>query len=174
MISTSSFKEEHISLQPALILLQKLGYVYLDPEQVLNLRGGKTSNVLLEDILRRQLSEINSIKISSTKTDIFSAANIENGINALKDLPMQDGYIAACQTAYDRLALGKVFEQSIDGDKKSFTLRYIDWENIENNVFHVTEEFSVMRTGSKEHYRPDIVLFVNGIPLCIMRVNVPI
>jgi type I restriction enzyme R subunit len=173
MISTSSFKEEHISLQPALILLQKLGYVYLDPEQVLNLRGGKTSNVLLEDILRRQLSEINSIKISSTKTDIFSAANIENGINALKDLPMQDGYIAACQTAYDRLALGKVFEQSIDGDKKSFTLRYIDWENIENNVFHVTEEFSVMRTGSKEHYRPDIVLFVNGIPLCIIESKRP-
>lgn len=168
-----SFKEEHISLIPALSLLQKLGYIYLDPEQALNLRGGKTTNVLLEDVLRKQLREINSIKVSSTKTEIFSAANIENGIVALKDLPMQDGYIAACQVAYERLTLGKAFEQSIDGDKKSFTLRYIDWKNIENNVFHVTEEYSVMRSGSKEHYRPDIVLFVNGIPLCIIESKRP-
>ena len=168
-----SFKEEHISLIPALSLLQKLGYIYLDPEQALNLRGGKTTNVLLEDVLRKQLREINSIKVSSTKTEIFSAANIENGIVALKDLPMQEGYIAACQVAYERLTLGKAFEQSIDGDKKSFTLRYIDWKNIENNVFHVTEEYSVMRSGSKEHYRPDIVLFVNGIPLCIIESKRP-
>ena len=169
----SSFKEDHISLQPALQLIQKLGYIYLNPEQALELRGGKTTNVLLEDVLRKQLKEINSIKVSSTKTEIFSDANIENGILALKDLPMHEGYIAACQVAYERLTLGKAFEQSIDGDKKSFTLQYIDWQNIENNVFHVTEEYSVMRSGSKEHYRPDIVLFVNGIPLCIIESKRP-
>lgn len=168
-----SFKEDQISQIPALHFLQKLGYTYLSPEQALELRGGKTTNVLLEDVLRKQLKEINSIKISSTKTAIFSDANIENGILALKDLPMHEGYIAACQVAYERLTLGKAFEQNIDGDKKSFTLRYIDWENIENNVFHVTEEYSVMRTGSKEHYRPDIVLFVNGIPLCIIECKRP-
>jgi len=69
--------------------------------------------------------------------------------------------------------LGKALEQSIDGDKKSFTLQYIDWKNLENNVFHVTEEFSVMRSTSKEHYRPDLVLFVNGIPLCIIECKRP-
>lgn len=37
----------------------------------------------------------------------------------------------------------------------------------------MTEEFSVMRTGSKEHYRPDIVLFVNGIPLCVIECKRP-
>jgi type I restriction enzyme, R subunit len=172
-MDTSSFKEDHISLQPALHLLQKLGYIYLNPEKALDLRGGKTTNVLLEDVLRKQLKEINSIKVSSTKTAIFSDANIENGILALKDLPLQDGYIAACQVAYERLTLGKAFEQNIDGDKKSFTLQYIDWKNIENNVFHVTEEYSVMRSGTKEHYRPDIVLFVNGIPLCIIESKRP-
>src|SRR5690606_6804638 len=52
---------------------------------------------------------------------------------------------------------------------KSHTIQYIDWENPENNVFHLTEEFSVMRTGRKDTYRPDIVLFVNGIPLAVIR-----
>ncbi|OFX29498.1 MAG: restriction endonuclease subunit R [Bacteroidetes bacterium GWA2_32_17] len=169
----TSFKEHHISLIPALQLLQKLGYTYLNPEQALEMRGGKTTNVLLEDVLRKQLKEINCIKLSSTKTSIFSDANIENGILALKNLPMQEGYIAACQAAYERITLGKALEQSIDGDKKSFTLQYIDWQNIENNVFHVTEEYSVMRSSSKDHYRPDIVLFVNGIPLCIIECKRP-
>ncbi len=172
-MSTLSFKEDHISQIPALQLLQKLGYTYISPDEALALRADKTANVLLDEILRKQLKEINCIKISSTKTEIFSDANIENGIQALKDLPMNEGYMSGCEAAYNLLTLGKAFEQSIDGNKKSFTLRYIDWENIGNNVFHVTEEYSVMKSASKEHYRPDIVLFVNGIPLCIIECKRP-
>jgi type I restriction enzyme R subunit len=118
----------------------------------------------LDDVLRKQLREINSIHTSSSKTNPFSDSNIEAGILALKSIPFNEGYIGATQYAYDLLTLGKTLEQSIDGDKKSFNLKYVDWENPERNVFHVTEEFSVMKSGSKEHYRPDIVLFVNGIP----------
>ena len=172
-METPSFKEDHISQVPALQLLQKLGYTYLTQAEALKLRGEKTTNVLLEDILRRQLKEINSIRISSTKTSLFSDSNIENGIQALKDLPMHEGYINACESAYNLLTLGKALEQNVDGDKKSFTLQYIDWEHPHNNVFHVTEEYSVMRSTSKEHYRPDIVLFVNGIPFCIIECKRP-
>ena len=173
-MDTPSFKEDHISQIPALQLLQKLGYKYLSPNEALQARGNKTTNVILEDVLRKQLREINSEKrISSTKTTYISDANIENGIRALKDLPMNEGYIAACEAAYNLITLGKSFEQSIDGDKKSFTLQYIDWKNMDNNVFHVTEEFSVMRSNSKEHYRPDLVLFVNGIPLCVIECKRP-
>ncbi len=173
-MDTPSFKEDHISQIPALQLLQNLGYNYLSPAEAENFRGGKTSNVLLDDILRKQLKEINSEKrISSTKTTYISDANIENGIRALKELPMNEGYIAACETAYNLITLGKTFEQSFDGDKKSITLQYIDWKNRENNVYHVTEEYSVMRSTSKEHYRPDLVLFVNGIPLCIIECKRP-
>jgi type I restriction enzyme R subunit len=169
-----SFKEDHISQVPALQMLQKLGYTYLSPAEADKLRGGKTTNVILEDILRRQLREINSsIKISSTKTTYISEANIENGIRALKELPMNEGYISACETVYNLITLGKAFEQSFDADKKSVTLNYIDWKNIDNNVFHVTEEHSVMRSKSKDHYRPDLVLFVNGIPLCIVECKRP-
>jgi type I restriction enzyme R subunit len=172
-MDTPSFKEDHISQIPALQLLQKLGYTYLSPLEAEKLRGGKTSNVLLEDIIRSQLKRINSIRKSTTINAYFSDANIENGIRALKELPMNEGYITASEAVYDLLTLGKALEQNIDGDKKSFTLKYMDWETPENNVFHVTEEFSVLRSMSKEHYRPDLVLFVNGIPLCVIECKRP-
>ena len=168
-----SFKEDDVSQQPALLTLKKMGYTYLTPDEALDMRGGKTTNVLLEDVLRKQLKKINTIKIGSVKTDLFTEANIENGLQALKDLPVQDGYMVACQAAYERITLGKTLDQNIDGDKKSFTMQYIDWKHPENNVYHVTEEYAVMRSGSKEHYRPDIVLFVNGIPLCVIECKRP-
>ncbi len=172
-METPSFKEDHISQIPALQMLVNLGYTYLSPADAERLRGGKTSNVLLEDVLRKQLKEINTIKVSTTKTHIFTDENVERGILALKNLPMNEGYIAASEKAYNLLTLGQALEQNVDGDKKSFTLQFIDWKNINNNVFHVTEEFSVMRSTSKAHYRPDLVLFVNGIPLCIIECKRP-
>ncbi|MCC5916510.1 MAG: type I restriction endonuclease subunit R [Cryomorphaceae bacterium] len=173
-MNTPSFKEDHISQIPALQMLMKMGYTYLSPAEADRYRGGKTTNVLLEDVLRKQLKNINSEKkISATRTTYISDANIENGIRALKELPMQDGYIAACAALYHRITLGKSLDQSFDGEKRSITLQYIDWKNPENNVFHVTEEFSVMRSTSKDHYRPDIVLFINGIPICIIECKRP-
>lgn len=172
-METPSFKEDHISQIPALQMLIKLGYQYLSPDEAVHSRNGKTTTVILEDILRKQLKEINSIRVSANKTSIFTDENIERGILALKDLPMNEGYINASEAAFNLLTLGKALEQSIDGDKKSFTLQYIDWKNPENNVFHVTEEFSVMRSNIKEHYRPDLVLFINGIPVCIIECKRP-
>jgi len=172
-MNTPSFKEDHISQIPALQMLQKMGYQYLTPDEALQFRGDKTTQVILEDVLRKQLKEINSIKIGSKREERFTSGNIEMGIRALKELPMNEGYINACETAYNLLTLGKALEQSIDGDKKSHTLRYIDWGNMENNVFHVTKEYSVMRSTSKEHYRPDLVLFVNGIPITIIECKRP-
>lgn len=164
-----SFKENDISQRPALELLQKLGYQYLSPEEAMTMRDDKTSNVLLEDILRQQLRNLNSIRIGSHSEARFSEQNIENGVVALRNVPMDGGYLNANEAVYNMLTLGKAFEQSIDGDKKSYTMRYIDWQHPENNVFHVTEEFAVTRAGSNDTYRPDIVLFVNGIPLVVIE-----
>ena len=168
-----SFKEDHISQIPALKLLQNMGYTYLTPEEAMMLRGGKTSNVLLEDVLRKQLKRINSIKVNNKREERFSKQNIENGILALREIPMVEGFISANEKVYDLLTLGKALEQSVDGDKKSYTLQYIDWEHPEQNTFHVTEEFAVVRTSSADNYRPDIVLFVNGIPLVVIECKRP-
>lgn len=168
-----SFKENDISKAPALELLQKLGYTYISPDEALAMRGGKMSNVLLEDVLRNQLRELNSIKADGYKVARFSEQNIENGVTAMRNVPMEGGYISGNEAVYNMLTLGKAFEQSMDGDKKSKTMQYIDWEHLENNVYHVTEEFAVTRTGSADTYRPDIVLFVNGIPLVVIECKRP-
>ncbi len=168
-----SFKEDHISQLPALMLLMKLGYTYLTPDEALAMRGGKTSNVLLEEVLRNQLRRINSIRVNRNKEELFSEQNIENGVLAMRNIPMEGGYLNGNEAVYNLLTLGKAFEQSIDGDKKSYTMRFIDWERPERNVYHVTEEFAVTRTGMADTYRPDIVLFVNGIPLVVIECKRP-
>lgn len=168
-----NFKEDNISKVPALELLQKLGYTYISPDEALAMRGGKMSNVLLEDVLRNQLRELNSIKADGYKVARFSEQNIENGVTAMRNVPMEGGYISGNEAVYNMLTLGKAFEQSMNGDKKSKTMQYIDWEHPENNVYHVTEEFAVTRTGSADTYRPDIVLFVNGIPLVVIECKRP-
>lgn len=64
-------------------------------------------------------------------------------------------------------------EQAIEGDSKSFNMNYIDWRNPSRNRFHVTAEYSVERSRSTETARPDIVLFVNGIPFCVIECKAP-
>ena len=171
---TPSYREDHISQLPALQLLLAMGFQYLSPAEALAQRGGKTTNVLLEGILERQLTRINRIDYKG-QSHAYSPQNIRAGIQALKDVPMQEGYISASKYVYDLLTSGQALEQSIAGDKKSFTLQYIDWSasGQHNNVFHVTEEYSVMRSASRDHYRPDLVLFVNGIPFVIIECKRP-
>ena len=171
-MQTPSFIEDHISQIPALQLLQNLGYTYLTPEEVLKERQDKLSNVILEDILEQQLLKFNKIQFKG-KIYPFSPASIRGAIDAITNVPMFDGLVTTNSKIYDLLTLGKSFEESIGNDRKSFTINYIDWNNIENNVFHVAEEFEVNRTSSDKKYRPDIVLFVNGIPLCIIECKRP-
>jgi len=163
--------EDAISQIPALQLLQNLGYEYLTPEQALALRGGRASDVLLVGVLEEQLPKINSIRFKGQEF-AFSGGNITSAIEALRDV-LFDGLVRTNEKIYDLLCLGKAMQQSVLGDQKSFTLHYIDWGNPDRNVFHVTEEFSVERRGSKETRRPDLVLFVNGIPLCVIECKSP-
>ena len=126
---TLSFKEDHISQIPALMMLEKVGYTYLTPAEAMELRGGNASNVLLEPILREQLAKINTVQVSSQRTTVFSEQNITAGIEALRNLPMAEGYMTASQVAYDLLTAGKTLEQIVDGDKKSYVMQYIDWKH---------------------------------------------
>jgi type I restriction enzyme R subunit len=167
MPATPSMKEDHISQVPALQLLQNLGWQYLPSEEAARLRGSRLSNVILDGILSRQLSGMNKVRVRGQEYP-FTEGNIHSAIQGLKDI-FYDGLIRTNEKIYDLLCLGKALQQSIDGDIKSFTLHYIDWERPERNVYHVTEEFSVERTGSKNTCRPDLVLFVNGIPLAVIE-----
>ena len=75
---------------------------------------------------------------------------------------------------YDALLLGKSYPETVgDGKMLSFNLRYIDWDNPQNNVFHVTEEFAVDSRDRQHNARPDIVLFINGIPFAVIECKAP-
>jgi len=165
------FNEKYLSQIPALQLLINLGYEYLTPEQALQERRGKTSNVLLEGILRDQLKQINRINYKGREY-LFSEENVQSAILKLRNINY-DGLLRTNESAYDFLTLGTALEQTIEGDSKSFNLHFIDWKNWQRNKFHVTAEFSVERSRSNETARPDIVLFVNGIPIAVIECKSP-
>ena len=170
-MQTFQFNEEHLSQIPALWELINLGYQYLTPGQALAERGGHVSNVLLGNILRGQLKKINRIR-SKGGEHLFSEENIQSAIQKIKNV-RYDGLQKTNEEIYDLITLGTSLEQTIDGDSKSFTLNYIDWEKPAANVFHVTAEFPVERSRSTKTTRPDIVLFVNGIPLVVIECKAP-
>lgn len=171
MDATPSFLEDHISQIPALQFLQNMGYAYLRPQEVFLERKGKLSNFLLEDVLEKQLRRLNRIRFKGGEYE-FTDDNIRAAIETLKEVPF-DGLVRTSEKVYDLLSLGRSFEQEVEGDRKSFTIQYVDWLNPASNVFHVAEEFEVERTGSRQTCRPDIVLFVNGIPLVVIECKRP-
>lgn len=167
----SFYSECNISQRPAIELLSKLGYTYLSPEECLRQRGS-LQEVLLKDILRKQLHALNQFTYGGVAYK-FTAENIEKAVKDL-DEPLTDGLIRTSEKIYDALMLGKSYlETLVDGTAKSFNLKYIDWEHPENNVFHVTEEFSCDSWDRQKNARPDIVLFVNGIPFAVVECKAP-
>jgi len=169
--SSIEFSELTRSQLPALHLLQNLGYIYLSPREALILRGGRADSVLLEAVLLDWLAKNNTIQYHD-KIFPFSEGNIHAAIQDLKEI-LAIGLLRSNETIFDLLSLGKSLQQSINGNLKSFSLHYIDWKNPANNVYHVAEEFAVERRGSKETRRPDLVMFVNGIPFCVIECKSP-
>ncbi|MDD2660830.1 MAG: HsdR family type I site-specific deoxyribonuclease [Methylococcales bacterium] len=170
-MAAHEYLEDLSSLLPAVGLLNQLGYRYLTPSENLSLRGGRTSKLILESVLKEQLRKFNSITFKGQQY-AFSDSNIQKAVQALTDIPF-DSLMNTSEQVYDLLTLGKSLEQTIDGYTKSFSLHYIDWQHPENNVYHVCDEFVLERRNSKQTRRPDIVLFVNGIPLAVIECKRP-
>ncbi|MFO8646097.1 HsdR family type I site-specific deoxyribonuclease [Legionella pneumophila] len=170
-MSNFQINEKYLSQITAIQLLINLGFEYLTPVDALRERQNRTSNVLLEEILRKQLKEINRIRFKGNEY-LFSEENIQTAIQKLKNIKY-DGLIRTNEVIYDLITLGTAMEQTIEGDSKSFNLNYVDWLNPSRNKFHVTVEYCVERSRSTETTRPDIVLFVNGIPFCVIECKAP-
>ena len=165
------YLEVNASQKPAIELLQSMGYIYISPEDCEKQRGSRY-HVLLKDILRGQLRRLNRYSYAGAENE-FSAANIERAMEEL-DEPLTDGLVRTSEKIYDALLLGKSYPETVGGGKSlSFNLKYIDWEHPENNLFHVTEEFSVESQDKQHNARPDIVLFINGIPFAVIECKAP-
>ena len=165
------YLERHASQIPAIELFQSMGYIYISPEDCEKQRGSKY-HVLLKDILRGQLRKLNRYEYAGAENE-FSAANIERAMDEL-DEPLIDGLVRTSEKIYDALLLGKSYPETVGGGKTlSFNLKYIDWEHPENNLYHVTEEFAVESQDKLHNARPDIVLFINGIPFAVIECKAP-
>lgn len=166
---TFNAAEKHQSQVPALQLLVALGFTPLSQDEALRLRGGRLRNVVLDDVLAEQLMRINRFTHRGREYG-FDLEDAHEAMRRLKPTPDRlKGLRGTNQDIYDTLVLGTTITKSIDGDSKSYSFRYIDWERPENNVFHVTAEFSVERTASSQTKRCDIVAFVNGIPILVIE-----
>lgn len=167
----NAYLEVNASQKPAIALLQSMGYTYISPEDCEKQRGSRY-HVLLKDILRGQLRRLNRYGYAGAENE-FSAANIERAMEEL-DEPLTDGLVRTSEKIYDALLLGKSYPETVGGGKSlSFNLKYIDWEHPENNLFHVTEEFAVESQDKLHNARPDIVLFINGIPFAVIECKAP-
>lgn len=167
----NAYLEVNASQKPAIALLQSMGYTYISPEDCEKQRGSRY-HVLLKDILRGQLRRLNRYSYAGAENE-FSAANIERAMEEL-DEPLTDGLVRTSEKIYDALLLGKSYPETVGGGKSlSFNLKYIDWEHPENNLFHVTEEFVVESQDKLHNARPDIVLFINGIPFAVIECKAP-
>ena len=160
--------ENTSSQRPAIEVLEKLGYKYISKEENKELRNNILNDVLFKEILIKKLNEINSYEYKGV-TYKFSPSTIGQAVKDLNE-DLITGLISTNEKIYDMLTLGRSYtERMADGTTRAFDIKYIDFEHPENNDFYVTEEFSVLRMNGKECARPDIVLFVNGIPLAVIE-----
>ncbi|MDA2631656.1 type I restriction endonuclease subunit R [Bacillus cereus] len=167
MAREKSYDEKYVSQIPAIEVLRKLGYQYLTSEESERMRGN-LHNVLLKTVLEEKLWSFNFYEYKD-QTYKFSDSNIQQAIRDL-DEPLTNGLVKTNESIYETLMQGRTYSEFLpDGSKKSFTIQFIDWENIENNVFHVVEEFNVERMDGHGNIRPDLVLLVNGIPFVVIE-----
>lgn len=168
---TPKFQEEYSAKLPALALLAKLGWQFINPDQALTARAGKLDQVVLRDELRSQLQKRRFVFAGQEHT--LSNNAIDNIIHELCSPALNEGLASANEKLYNHMLYGISVTEFVDGKKVSPTIPLIDWHELSNNSFIFTEELSVHRSGGIDNRRPDIVCYVNGLPLVIIEAKRP-
>ena len=156
----TGWDELHLAENPAVELLESLGYTYVPPEALEPERASLKETILagrLATALKRLnpwLSETNVAKAVKTVTQVPAASLAE-----------------ANEKVYTSLTYGIALEQDRGGGRKSHTVRFLDFDRPDRNEWMVTRQYRVL--GSKKHVIPDIVTFVNGLPLAVIECKSP-
>lgn len=165
------FQEEYSAKIPAMVVLANLGWTFLSPEQALVARGNKLNEVVLRDALfealrkRRFTFSGNEYPLSDKSIDTIVAELCTPALN--------EGLTKANERLYNHILYGITVTEFIGGKKINPTIPLIDWHQITNNSFLFTEEFSVLGASGVGTCRPDIVCFVNGLPLVVIEAKRP-
>jgi type I restriction enzyme R subunit len=143
---------ERSSVQnPMLHYAEQIGWDYVDPKEALRLRGGDTG-LYLSDILQASLQRLNPGIVDSAR-----ASEILRRLSLLR--PSIEG---------NRDALSWLRgEQSVfvPSERRERNVRLIDFENPENNIFQVTDEWR--HCGAAFANRADAVFLINGVPVSV-------
>jgi len=149
---------------PALEQLQALGWQYIHGSQL----SPDSSNerqyyreVLLEQRLTQSVKRINPW------------VNDDNLRKVVREIthPQVATLIEANQLIWETLIQYQSVEQDLGKGRKGQTVKLIDFENPDNNEFLCVNQFKV--EGVNQNIIPDIVLFVNGLPLAIIECKSP-
>ncbi|MBJ9476397.1 type I restriction endonuclease subunit R [Acinetobacter baumannii] len=165
------FQEEYSAKLPALVLLNNLGWSFISPAQALAARDGKQDQVVLRQILRKELSK-RKFTFAGQEYPL-SAKSVDNLISEICSPALNEGLLTANEKIYNHLLYGISVTEFVNGKKVSPTIPIIDWHDVHNNDFSYTEEFCVTRSGGVDNRRPDIICFVNGIPLVVIEAKRP-
>jgi type I restriction enzyme R subunit len=166
MLEKVNFDEARQSQLTFVELLLNMGYKYVSTAEALRQRGD-TSNFILADIATEKLMEINGYEVDGTEYK-FSEKDVRDAIDELEHT-QYEGLIDTAQKIYNTImptSGGKTIKVNHGGKKVSKNFKFIDFEKIEKNAFHVSVEFVA---SGKQNIRPDIVCFVNGIPFAVIE-----
>ncbi|TQC51342.1 type I restriction endonuclease subunit R [Mycoplasmopsis mucosicanis] len=144
-MSKGDFNEKTRVQVPAMVHLTRLGYEYYGKLESTDkdIKYDPETNILIQ-VFEEQFQKLNP----DHKGDIKSV------LGDIKQVLGNDD-------------LGRSFYKKLVSANK----RLIDFENPDNNVFHFTAEFTYLNENDK--FRPDITLFINGLPLVFIEVKIP-
>ncbi|MDW7776740.1 MAG: type I restriction endonuclease subunit R [Methanosarcinales archaeon] len=163
-MTTNKITESAIE-ELAIELLEKQGYRYIYAPDIApdsdTPQRNRFEDVILLDYLRKAVGRINR-KIPS---DVR-----EDAIKQIQRLTSPE--LIANNEAFQRmLTEGIKVSYQKDGADRGDLVRLIDFKNPENNDFLVTNQFTVIENNVNK--RPDIILFVNGLPLVVIELKNP-
>jgi type I restriction enzyme R subunit len=147
----------------AIELLEKLGYAYIYAPDIApdgeNPERDSYAQVLLLNRLQNVVKRINH----SIPADAQAEAIKEIQRIASPDL------LANNETFHRLLTEGIPVSKRVDGDDRGDRVWLIDFKNPHNNDFVVANQFTIIENGNNK--RPDVILFVNGIPLVVIELK---
>jgi type I restriction enzyme R subunit len=171
MTQVPQTREQYSAHLPALHLLCNLGWRFLTTAQCLVLRG-----TTREVLLKPRLIEVLKSRRFEYKGEWFplSPSAMDQIVREISAINLGEGLLPANERLYAKLLFGiTVTEFMPDGKKHQPTVAVIDWTNPEANTWEVTEELEVLSAQGTHTRLPDIVCYVNGIPLVVMEAKRP-
>jgi len=157
------WNEYNLVEKPAIETLQKLGYTYIHGSELTPEKGERRSyrEVLLIKRLEKALKKLNPWITENNSTKAVKEIETEMGTD-----PIQTN-----AKIYEKLVNYISLIQDLGKGRKGQTIKFIDFENLENNEFLITNQFEI--TGRRENIIPDILVFINGIPIAVIECKSP-